>query len=258
MSDKNQAQELGRIIEKYIRPITFPVAVKFQEKKVQPPLKFKRPLKDLGHPIALCQGVALARRIGWTVIFGKEDHACPVGSIVLGHNSPKKLLEGTIAYPYYAESVEVGKIMEKNYTFLPADSVKELWLSPLGRAEFEPDVILIYGNPAQIARLAQGANYSTGTGVDSKTFAKGACSSYMARTFLKEECSLIVTSGGERVFAGVMDDELVFAIPSRLFEQVGKGIEAVHKEGLSRIPTPFYSMRIEPVFPPEYYQIIDD
>ena len=64
MPDKNQAQEIGRIIEKYIRPITFPVAVKFQEKKDQPPGKFKRPLKDLGHPIALCQGVALARRIG--------------------------------------------------------------------------------------------------------------------------------------------------------------------------------------------------
>ena len=60
------------------------------------------------------------------------------------------------------------------------------------------------------------------------------------------------------MFASVMDDELVFSIPSKLFEQVGKGVEAVHKQGLSRMPTPFYSMHIEPVFPPEYYKIIDD
>ena len=191
------------------------------------------------------------------MIFSKEDHACPVGLIVLGHSSPKKLLEGTIAYPYYAQTIEVGKIMEQSYICSRMQSVEEIWISPLNKAEFEPDLVLIYGNAAQVARMAQGANYSTGKGVDSKTFGRGACSSYLARTYLKQECSLVLTSGGERVFAHVMDDELVFSIPSKCFEEVSIGIEAVHKEGLSRIPTPFYGMRIEPTFPPEYSKILD-
>jgi len=257
MAEKESLNKLSAAINKYIRPSTFPTAVKFSKEKDAFHGKHKRPISDIGNPIALCQGVTLARRLGWSMVFGKEDHGCPVGLIVLGYHSPKKLLAGDIAYPYYAETPEIGRVMEQSGKFLPMKSVEEIWISPLDKAEFQPDLVLIYGNAAQVARMAQGANYCTGKGVDSKTFGRMACSSYLARTYLEQECSLVVPSGGERVFANTMDDELIFSIPSKYFKDVAAGIEAVHKEGLSRFPTYFYGMSMMPKFPAKYLSLLD-
>jgi len=258
MPENEVIKNLISTIDKYIRPVTFPVAVKFQKKKDILSGKFKRPLTDIGHPIAVCQGVTLARRLGWTMIFGKDDHACPVGLIVLGYYSPKKILEGTVAYPYYAETIEIAKIMEQRDKFFPEKSIEEIWLSPLHKAEFKPDLVLVYGNAAQIARMAQGANYRTGKGVDSKTFGRTACGHYLARAYLGQECSLVVPSGGERVFANTMDDELIFSIPANCFNNVAIGIEAVHKQGLSRFPTYFHGMSMKPEFPPSYVNALKE
>lgn len=225
---------------------------------VQRPAKAKKPIEALKHPIALCQGVALARRYGWTMILDKQDHACPVGIVLMGYESPDKLDSGCIACPGYAGSVEAGAIMEQSNAKLPQGSLKELWLAPLDKAEFEPDLVLVYGNAAQVARMIQGANYNTGKGVSSKSFGRLACSSYIARTYLEGECSLIVPSGGERVFAICQDDELIFACPAVKFEEVAYGLEAVHKQGLVRYPTPFFGLLAEPKFPEYYYSILPE
>jgi uncharacterized protein (DUF169 family) len=255
--NENSLKAFENSISKYIRPITFPVAVKFQRDKVPFSGKSKRPLNDIGNTIAICQGVALARRLGWNIIFSKEDHACPASLIVLGYYSPEKLLEGTIAYPYYAESIEVARTMEQSDIFLPLCSIEEIWIAPIHKAEFEPDLVVVYGNAAQIARMAQGANYNNGKGIESKTFGRTACMEYLVRTYMEQRCSLVIPSGGERVFANTMDDELIFSVPSKCFGQVASGIEAVHKEGLSRFPTYFYGMSMKPAFPPKYSGLLE-
>ena len=41
----------------------------------------RRPKRDLGHKIALCQSFSMARRYGWTVASWKEDQVCPFGAV---------------------------------------------------------------------------------------------------------------------------------------------------------------------------------
>jgi uncharacterized protein (DUF169 family) len=255
----DSAQRLLKAITAYIRPTTFPVAAKlvYDNEDVKRPTKAKNPMEALRHPIALCQGVALARRYGWNVVFNREDHACPVGIVLMGYESSERLDSGKIACPGYAASVEAGAIMEHANAKLPKGP-QEMWFSPLDKAEFSPDIVLVYGNAAQVARLTQGANYKTGKGVTSKSFGRLACSSYIARTYLEGECSMIVPSGGERVFAICQDDELIFSIPSNQFDDVAYGIEAVHKQGLIRFPTPFFGLMAEPQFPDYYWTILPE
>lgn len=255
MSEK--VQKLNQIINEYIRPTTFPVAIHLTVNGETAAFKAKRPVKNLGHRVATCQAVSLARRFGWTLILAKEDHGCPPGRIILGHDSNEKMLEGKIAYPGYAASLEAAMQMEKSNYYLPLGKYQELWIAPLDKAEFEPDVILTYGNAAQIARMVQGANYLTGKGVVSRSYGRGACSSYIARTLLEDDYSLVVPSGGERVFAHAQDDEIIFSIPSSKIEDITFGIETVHKQGLSRFPTPFFGMGVEPAFPKYYWDIVD-
>jgi uncharacterized protein (DUF169 family) len=253
-----KTQHLLHAITEYIRPVTNPVAVKLVKGDVTRPPKAKKPMEKLGHRIAFCQGMAMARKLGWTMVLDEHDHSCPVGMIVLGHVPADKMCTGLIAYPGYAESLEAGSRMESARSVLPQGTVDEIWLAPLGTADFEPDFVVVYGNPAQVARLIQGANYNNGRGITSTQFGKTACSSYIAHPFINAECSFTVPSAGERYCGHCQDDEMIFAIPANLFEDVATGIEQVHKQGLSRYPTALYGMILEPAFPPKYQELLPD
>lgn len=252
-------KKLHDVINAYIRPATYPIAIRVVKKGEEKaaPEKVKIPSIDLCHPVTFCQGIAMARRYNWTMIFRKEDHGCPIAQIMLGYYSPEKMLEGTIAVDSYTETIESGKIMENANYYMPQGEIEEVWIAPLQKADFTPDVVIAYGNAAQIARMAHGANYHTGEGVTSKTFGRFACSNYIARTILENECSLVIPSGGERVFALAQDDELIFSIPKSKLYSVAAGIEAVHKAGFSRFPTAFYGLMGEVKLPPKYYEMIE-
>ena len=245
---------LNRALEEYVRPATFPVAVKLAAAGEKAPDKARHPVGELGHPSALCQGMAMARRYKWTVVFEKEDHGCPAGAVVLGHYKPDKLLEGAIAHPGYAATPEAGQAMERANAFLPHGSVQAVWLAPLARAGFFPDVVVVYGNAAQVGRLIHAANYVSGRGVESRSFGRLACSGYIVRPVVTGECALVVPSGGERIFALAQDDELIFAIPRARMREVAEGLAATHNQGMARFPTPFFGITAQPVFPVKYQE----
>lgn len=62
-------------------------------------------------------------------------------------------------------------------------------------------------------------------------------------------CGGPVVLGAQRLGAMTNDDEEVFAIPRSQFESVEEGLEATHKVGAARIPTPFFRIHSEPEFP---------
>ena len=70
--------EVNEVLQFYIRPQTFPVAVKMCESSEDLPENTKRPKKDLGSAVAVCQGISLARRYGWTIAIGQEDESCSI------------------------------------------------------------------------------------------------------------------------------------------------------------------------------------
>ncbi len=249
-------QEFNETINKLVRTATFPVAVRVAQPGEEPPAKGKYPEKDLGHCLAICQGVSLARRFGWTILFRQEDHGCPASPYIFGYKPVDKLLEGRLAYPLYVNSLELGQQMEQALAKMPEQSVSELWISPLEHCSFEPDVILIYGNPAQIARLIQAANYFKGIGIESRGFGRGACTSTIVKPILNDDCLYTVPGGGERLFGLTADDEMVFSIPRSKIENVKKGLEITHENGIARMPTAFMGINTKPTFPKVYYDIL--
>ena len=76
--------EFSEKLNFYIRPQSFPLAVKMLEKNSALPPKVKRPRKDLEKRIAVCQGISMARRYGWALAMGNEDINCPITRVVFG------------------------------------------------------------------------------------------------------------------------------------------------------------------------------
>lgn len=247
------AKKLMETLKK-VHLTTLPVGVKLARKGDPLPEKIRYPLKDLGHPLTVCQGMTAARTLGWTVGFRKEDHGCPLPNVFLGHVAPDIFLDGAIAGPYQNDP-EFAKVMEATYPRWSFGEFQEVWLAPLGQGDQAPDLAVLYGNPAQILSLIQAGNFGRGTGLKSSSTGRLGCSQWLAGVVQTGESTYLIPGPGERVFAGTQDQEMAFAIPFRDFERVAEGLEYISRKGAYRYPVPNLSALAEPKIPRDYFQI---
>lgn len=251
-------KQLMESLTKFIRPQTYPVAVKMVKNGYfeMRPAHMKTPFERTGYTMTVCQVMGIVRHYGWSMALENQDYACPPSLVYMGYYPEDTILKGKNAMGGYALDQEAGRNMERANAALPLGMLKELWFSPVERNVFEPDVIVVYGNPAQIARLIHAANYASGKGLTCTAYARAACSSYIVRAFLEKECVIVVPSGGERIFGMAHDDEMIFAIPANRAEEVAMGLEATHKAGLVRYPTPFQGLLSQAVVPDKYWDVV--
>lgn len=242
-------------VRKYIRPQTDPVAVRLVWEDETPPEGAVSPVEKFGYPLTICQGVSAARRMGMTMVFRREDHACPPGALRPGlsaHGEPARGEGGHAGLRGHGGGGEENRGRQR-----PAgEGAAAIWLAPYESAAFEPDIVLVYGNSAQATRLAQGYAYYTGDGVASYTLGRLACASYINKVYVRQEPTIVIPGGGERVFGSTQDDELVFALPAKFLETTARGVEAVHQAGYARYPTGFHGVTARPKLPGKYYKYL--
>ena len=237
-----------------VKPSTFPVAVRLAKKGEELSQKFKRPGADFGHPVAVCQGLNIARTFGWTLMFDCADHACPLASVAAGHLQPDEFLDGTVADLYQDDPV-VAKRMEAVYPRQEMGAVDQIWLSALGRCEYDPDLVIVYGNPAQILILVHAANFGYGEGVKSSSTGRFGCANWIAGVVQSDECEYTIPCSGERVFAGTQDHEMSFMIPRSRFQSVTDGLGIMRKKGTYRYPVPNMNLLGAPHLPEKYVKL---
>ncbi len=251
-----ELQKISQALDSYIRPGTFPVAVRMLSSAGEIPEKARMPKRDLGMTMSVCQGIALARRYGWSMAMGEEDMLCPLGALTLGFLPPKsKFLDGSFNVPFYEKSQNVRARIARGLPRLEQDNYTHFVAAALHRADFEPQVIIVYGNPAQIARLIQAAVYGTGEPVVSSSIGSAACGEEITRPILTDQCQFIVVGGSDRVFAQTQDHEASFAVPIGKVDVLIEGLEATHKAGM-RYPTPSF-LTFKPQFPPSFKELMD-
>ena len=253
---KLELQEISQALDSYVRPGTFPVAVRMLGSASEIPEKARRPKRDLGMAMGVCQGIALARRYGWSMAMGEADMLCPLGALTLGFLPAKsKFLDGSFSIPFYEKNQDVRARIARDLPRLEQGKYAHLMAAPLHRADFEPQVIIIYGNPAQIARLIQAAVYGTGEAVVSSSIGSAACGEEITTPILTDQCQFIVVGGSDRVFAQTQDHEASFAVPIGKVDALIEGLEATHKAGM-RYPTPSF-LTFKPEFPPSFNELMD-
>jgi uncharacterized protein (DUF169 family) len=227
---KTAAQEL----ETLLRPQTFPVGVAFLKDGTGFPGKTRRPTEHLGQAIAPCQGMTLARRYGWTVAFGKDDYSCPIAKAAfrVGGDPDVDMLQAFLTGVGYAKDEAAAATIMKNIIMLP-EPVDKLVFFPLSRAKIDPDVVLVFGLPAQLMRLVHGFGYDAGESISSSVSGRaGSCSEGLLGAYATGLPQLALPGNGERMFAGVHDSEMVCAIPAPLLSDIIEGMNIQHKQGV--------------------------
>lgn len=231
------AKRLGAVIN----PATFPVAVTFLSEEPQIPSSARRPLRDLQVRMGVCQGVAMSRRYGWTMAFGKEDAGCAIASHTYGWEEASE--EGMLSFftaMNYASDEKAAHQLVDGFRTQRKQKNPIVIFSPLARTKVEPNVILVYVNPAQLMRLIHGATYGTGEPIESNFSGRAAsCSEGIIGAYIDDTVKVVVPGNGDRVWAGCQDHEMLMAIPATRLSDLVEGLEATHKQGI-RYPIPTY------------------
>ena len=220
-------REVNEGLNQYIRPQSFPIALKLYKPDEALPDRVRVPTKDMGHRITLCQATALTRRYGWSVAVSKEDQCCTGGARAMG----------------FAGNEAAGSGESENA--FPPGLYRYHVTATLDRADFEPDAIVVYANTAQAMRLVQSAGAGN---VNAVATGFADCADIAARTVLSNQCQAILPSGGDRVFGSTQDSEFIFTMPRDKIEQVVEGLANTHRAGF-RYPV-IADIRHEPNLPP--------
>jgi len=243
--------ELKNAINQYVRPTSSPVAIKMCKSEDKIPEKTKFPLRDLGLHWPVCMVFNAVARKKWIMGIGFDDQQCPLGNIALGlAEPPEAFLNGELQWSILPPG-EANAQYSKSIKLLEYGKYDCLIAAPIEKADFDPDMILIFGTPAQVTKLVQGRLFLTGGSLNSAASLGATCSIQVAHTILNDECQVVLPGSGPRCFGQIQDHEMCFTIPPSKFEVISEGLKA--STGLVAYDYPPDTvMNFEFEFPPSY------
>lgn len=247
--------KIDETMSTYIKHQTHPLAIKMLQSEEEIPQGAKRPLRDFGASFALCQALALSRRDGLTIVLDRESQSCPIALVGLGFVRPDEYLSGKYALAPTNQPAQARIRAAGATPRLPFGRFKYILISPVPSADFDPDVIIFYGNGAQVMRLIQAAVFASGEALTSKATGAGGCLLAVVAPILEGVCKYTVPGNGERRLGWMADGELGFAMPKNRFEEVVNGLKLSH-DGKQTYPISPGYLRLEYKFTsPAYVEL---
>jgi uncharacterized protein (DUF169 family) len=246
--------KLDEALAQYVRPGNFPVAVRMVKPGEKLPERVKRPWKDLGIRSATCQAIAFARRYGWVMALGDEDISCPLTAVVFGFRQATEFYEeGKACAGMYTETEEAGRRSEAQVEKFSFGEYRYILAAPLHRTAFEPEVVIVYADTAQVLRLLTAALWKQGGRLTSSFGGRIDCAEEIIVPLRSGKCEVILPCYGDRIFAQTQDHELAFSIPIGRVEEIIEGLAGTNKGGV-RYPVPSF-LRYTGEFPKHYTDV---
>lgn len=242
MADLSTYREYGEELERRVRLKTYPLALKLLEKEGDIPDGAQRPLRDLGHHLSLCQGYQLSRREGSTLAFLKEDMWCFEPVVGYGLQAgPDYFFEGHNRFPRDVETLDAGRHYAQQLPSLRLGRYVGVVSAPLNSTTFEPDVVMIYCDPAQLSLLFLGREYKDGYNLKCAISSHAACVYAVVPAIMSGECQVAIPCRGDHYRAMTADDEMIFTVPKGKLADLMEGLRHVEKTG-SRLPKGYTMM----------------
>lgn len=189
------------------------------------------------------QIVGQAARNGWTVGITAEDLVGAQCSTVIGlHPRNEDWLSGDRMNGVWFGSQEDAAAHQKAMDVVDYGKYQAMAVSPLSSGRLNPpDICLIYATPAQMILFINGLQWTGYKKLDFGCVGESACADSWGRALATGEPSLSLPCYAERRYGGVMEDELLMAIPPHFLPKVIQGLIALASNGL-RYPIPSYGI----------------
>ncbi|MBX3707743.1 MAG: DUF169 domain-containing protein [Pseudomonadales bacterium] len=219
-------------LNRYLRLRTTPIGMKLFERRADMEAipKIRRPTAV--H--ATDQIVGQAARNGWTVGITAEDLVGAQCSTVIGlHPRSESWLSGDRMTGVWYETGPDASAHQHAMDVVPFGRYEAMAVSPLTSGRLNPpDICLIYATPAQMILFINGLQWSGYRKLEWGCVGESACADSWGRALATGEPSLSIPCFAERRYGGVMEDELLMALPPRYLPKVIAGLEALSRNGL--------------------------
>jgi uncharacterized protein (DUF169 family) len=190
-------------------------------------------VSKINHPFTFCQVPFMARVIGLTVGITRDHSMLGRCMRIFGLKAvtekSMKAEADDLATTWFG-SPEDGLCQQKDYPRIPPGGA--IVVAPLAEEKFSPDVVLVYGNPAQIMMLMCGLQKEKYERFEFSFIGEGACADSLAQCYVSGKPAVAIPCYGERIFGQVADDEIVIALPPTYMERAISGLKKLASIGL--------------------------
>lgn len=233
--------QLSSQLERWLRLRNPPFAMKLFERveDMAAVAKIRRP--KAVH--TLDQIVAQAARLGRTVGVTAEDLVGDQCRAVVGLGGQDDAWYSgeKMTGVWYATGKDAAD-HQSAMDVVPKGRFQALAVSPLATGRLDPpDIVLFYATPGAMMYFINGLQWAGYKRFDWSVVGESACADSWGRALSRREPSLSIPCFAERRYGGVLDDEMLMALPPEHLEKAIAGMEALSKNGL-RYPVPQYGI----------------
>jgi len=198
--------------------------------------------------MALCQANTIARRWNMALAMTPEEVNCAAALMAfgwgdLGDLDRKEELANFMVSAGYIKDLEKARSTLAEQSYFSGEKKcpsKGILVAPIDSGVVaEPDVIMIYGNPAQMARLVQSMIYSEGGVIESRGHLGISCVGEMIEPAVSGKAAYVVPGRGERQIGMAADNEMVFVLPPSKLPGLLEGLRETDEKGTSYPIQPF-------------------
>ncbi|ANK79785.1 DUF169 domain-containing protein [Minwuia thermotolerans] len=226
----------------YLRLRTTPIGMKLFEtvEEMEAIKRIRRP----GSIHTTDQIVGQASRLGWTVGITVEDLVgAQCGAVIGLHPQDDEWLGGERMKGVWYETETDTAAHQAAMEVVPYGRYKAMAVSPLAAGRLDPpDIALIYATPAQMILFINGLQWAGYRKLEWGCVGESSCADSWGRALKTREPSLSIPCFAERRYGGVMEDELLMAIPPKFLPKVIEGLGHLSANGL-RYPIPPYGIQ---------------
>jgi uncharacterized protein (DUF169 family) len=189
------------------------------------------------------QIVSMASRLDWTVGITGDDLVGAQCQSVLGlGGQDDDWYSGRSMAGVWFETAEDSARHQAAMDIVPVGRYRAMAVSPLRTGRLDPpDICLLYATPGQMILFINGLQWTGYRKLEWGCVGESSCADSWGRALATGEPSLSIPCFAERRYGGVLEDELLMAIPPGFLPKVVAGLEALARNGL-RYPIPPYGI----------------
>lgn len=231
-------------LNQYLRLRTTPIGMKLFEtvEEMEAVPKIRRP----GSVHTTDQIVGQASRNGWTVGITMDDLVgAQCGTVIGLHPRDDDWLSGDKMNGVWYGTQEDAAAHQHAMDVVAFGANKAMAVSPLVSGRLNPpDICLIYATPAQMILFINGLQWIGYKKLEWGCVGESSCADSWGRALSTGEPSLSLPCFAERRYGGVMEDEMLMAIPPSYLPKIIDGLAALSRNGL-RYPIAPYGVNAD-------------
>lgn len=235
-------------LNQYLRLKTLPVGMKRYRTEAEMAAipRIRRP--PVGEKFATDQIVGQSRWLGWTLGITMDNlMGAQCGAVVGLHPRSEEWLGGKPMTGVWYGTLEDSAAHQHAMSCASHGDYAALAVSPLTSRRLDnPDICLIYATPGQMITFINGLQYRHYKKYTFTCVGESACADSWGNALKTGEPSLSIPCYAERKFGGVLDEEMLMAIPPSYLPRVVAGLKALSDNGL-RYPIPNHGIQKSPL-----------